>query len=246
MAKKIVPQGAKLEACENATVRPTPRSRAKSTPKPRPTGGRASERRAVSLYAAGSELTGLMTEQCRAGTGISTFYSGSRAQFVAAGLTNDLFPSGKKSVSFRVDPGSCWFGGEVDAHLSSQEDGYELEIQWGHRGPYICAHPSLRTIARVMVDRLWNLTKLDIGSMSAEVPLERLAGFKEAYGEIRPGNRLEFGPEFLRTLRNTVYTTLWHTILNGEVLPIKADETSVDAAKADSDFQKLLKSVVTE
>lgn len=213
-----------------------------TTQKSCPTRGRASERKAISVRASATELLSLMTEQCDTGAGLSTFYSGSRAQFVVAGIPNNLLPSGAKTTSFLLNPGGSWFGGEVEAHLTRLEDGYELEIQWGHRGPYLCAHPALQTIARVMVGRLWELTRLDCMSRTSEVPLEKLAGLSESHA-VCPDRRIEFSPAFKRTLNNTVYTTLWHTILSGEVLPMTATQSPADAAKSDSDFQRLLKAV---
>lgn len=193
-----------------------------------PTRRRASEKRPVSIEAGGGELLSLMTEQCKTDGGWSTFYSGNRAQFIAAGVPSELFPATDEPTSFRLAPGpSRWFGGEVNAYLTQAGKDFDMEIQWGERGPYLCAHPALQTIARAMTSRLWDLTRDERYPDMDDVPVARLLSLPETCGALSPDRRIEFSLEFKTILRNQIYATIWNGILNGEILPVETPSAPV-------------------
>ncbi|CAM5793175.1 hypothetical protein [Rhizobacter fulvus] len=186
----------------------------------------------------------LMTEQSSGKGGISTYYSGSRAQFVLAGIPNDLFPTTKKATAFRLNPGdSCWFGGDVPAFLMRTELGYDLEIQWGYKGPYKCAHPALQALAHAMSARLRELTFAADFYSRRDVPLEKLAAARPHFDYIT-NTPVVFGDEFHKSLTiGRLSSSMWHDILSGEILPDKAPSTPASDAQADQGFQKLMRSI---
>lgn len=218
-------------------------SKKASPPKARPTPRRGSALKAVPVEAGSKEMLMLMTEQSDNGKGISTYYSGSRPRFAALGIPNDLFPAGKKPVSFRLDPGgACWFGGEVDAHITRTDSGFDLEIQWGYQGPYKCAHPALQAIAHHMVRQLWSLTDFYRVEQDGKVPLETLAKAQPYYDFIveRP---VAFSPAFDEHLLRSVHPAVWHGILKGEILPLAPPRTAIAEAESDGQFQRVLGSI---
>ncbi|NUZ06752.1 hypothetical protein [Piscinibacter koreensis] len=184
---------------------------------------RASANQPLEIDCAALALRKLMTEQCRMPDGIATYYSGTRAQFMAAGFPERSLPTPKgRRTKLRLAPGGSAYQPQADAWISPDEDGnIELEIHWsGNLGN--CGHLALTEIARTASRAVagWALPR---GWNSKEVPTDRLFDYPEIvknYGLPRD-RRFKYTPEFLRQLHNLAHT-VFLTICAGEVLPIEA------------------------
>lgn len=191
---------------------------------------RASARLPIALECSRRALRDLMTEQCRRPGGFATYYSGTAAQFAAAGLPERVLTVARRT-KLRVAPGGDAYDREVDAWLTPGAPRMELEIHWSDRGPGGCCHPALGESAR--------LTLMTAGSWfepedwkSREAPIGRLLqAAADGVGDYRlsPDRRFQYTPEFKRTLMN-MKNWLYEEIRRGEILPLDVQPVALQTA----------------
>jgi hypothetical protein len=190
---------------------------------------RASQRTIIKINLSES-LPGLMIEQCKSDSGGHiTVYSGSRAQLVAAGVPEAVFPSGRaRTAKFQFQTlNVCGTGSQemLTGSMRSIAAGFELEVDWNNVRPnWHCAHPAIAELARMLL--------IDVGDWARDgtkkwsdvpdlaYPIDRLIDDERADYKPAPGAaRVQVSPEFhkklcgyARWLHDLVYTY-------GEVMP---------------------------
>lgn len=175
---------------------------------------RVSEREGIklevsTLSARGRELRDLMTEQSRRDGGWATYYTGTQAQFVKAGIPEYLFAAHGKTVRFRAN--------SQDAFLQRKGSFYDLTLHWDNSGPWYFSaeHPALHELARMVhIDVGWWIGRDD------EVPVQNLLDDERAVDYRLPRTkRFRYAKGERRRLSNLL-GELYHAIKNTEILPL--------------------------
>ena len=193
---------------------------------------RASERQhpGIKLDAKAPALRDLMTEQSRVrrgDIGWATFYSGSAADLVKAGLPPAVLPTDGKRHKLRINA--------RDAFIQKNGGRFELTLTWDGRGPwyYSATHPALSELARMILISVcyWqNTCELD---RTDEVPTKKLLSCERAVDYRLPGSRrFRFGPgtqDRISSLAQQIY----HELHNSEIFPLVEGVAPDDAFDAD-------------
>jgi hypothetical protein len=185
---------------------------------------RASEKAGIRLDVKAAALRDLMTEQSRQLWGWSTFYSGTRAELVRAGIPDHLFTRGKRRLMFRAN--------DQDAYIQFKRGGYELELQWDPNGPWYksAAHPALSELARMVLCGIsWWMEgdeSADGWKRNDEVAVQKLIDCEAAVDyRLPPSKRFKFAPGYKDQISN-LSMKLHHLIQNAEIMPIEMPEAS--------------------
>jgi hypothetical protein len=125
----------------------------------------------MKLDMSAAALRDLMTEQCKTPTGWATYYTGTRAEMLAAGIPENLLGSQSAPVEFRANGQECAIGCEGT--------NYELTIHWHDKSPWYhsAGHPALAEIGRMcrINNRSWLTDPIGLREDDkAEVNVERL------------------------------------------------------------------------
>lgn len=184
---------------------------------------RASEREGIKLEVSrlterGRALGNLMMEQSRTEGCWETFYLGSQAEFVGAGVPEYLFALHDRPVKFRAN--------SQDACIQRKGRTYELTLHWDHLGPaYLSAeHPALSELARMIHCDVhyWLTSARDYGlDDTLEVPVEKLLADGRATDYRLPENkRFRFAKGF-RSQIFSLASALYHAVKNAEIMPMQ-------------------------
>lgn len=194
---------------------------------------RASRRDVIGIDLAAETLRGLMIEQFKYGPHYITVYRGSRAELVAAGISENAFPiDGTDVAEFQVQTlNACCTGSQelLGGSIRSIADGFEMEIDWKLVRPYVqCSHPALAELARMLLEDVCRWTRTDYGrdGMGAGLadlahPIDILADDERAvdYKPLPCAPRVQVTAEFNKKLGEYASHLYESVFTDGEVLP---------------------------
>src|SRR4051812_13541995 len=106
---------------------------------------RASERDGISLDWSAAEFRDMMTEQSRSSARKwTTYYAGTRAEFIATGVPDELFPCDEPVSYFNING--------QPALLRRKGIGFELELTWPEDNPWYhsAGHPAIAETERML------------------------------------------------------------------------------------------------
>ena len=210
------------------------RSNVKSKSAPIINPRRASQNAGFTLDLKAAALRDLMTEQSKAPWGYATYYTGTQAQLVKAGIPEYLFPTHSKAVALSASGHK--------GTLQRQGTAYELCIHWDHSGPGYAGHPAAVEIARMIHIAIseWLNHHDERGvppeKRAFEVPTQKLRDTPQAVDY-----RLSAKKRF-RWARNFPYSRemfhaiqrLFYEVQNAEVMPL--EPVSIEYPEQDAEI----------
>jgi hypothetical protein len=198
-------------------------AKAKSTMRPR----RASQRTVLSIDLSQRSLRDLMIEQCKGEAhNYITVYHGSRAELVASGVPESLFPTGQTEAEFQFQNTGRGGGGRqmLSGSLRPIATGFELEVDWASDPPHHCSHPAIVELARMLLKDMCHWTDGYIeypGTPDLAYPIDEVVADERAVDyKPRPGApRLQVSKEFHRKLHDYARYLFDWVYTDGEVFP---------------------------
>jgi hypothetical protein len=176
---------------------------------------RASELQGFPLDVKATALRELMTETNKTPSGYTTFYVGTQAELVKAGIPEYAFPSHDRQIGIRANG--------QQGYLQRKGRVFELVLLWDHRGPWYhsAAHPALSELARMIHCNISYWINDDVDWKSDEIQTQKLLECERAVDYRLPAHkRFRFASGFRSELL-AIQSHLYNLINSAEIMPLR-------------------------